>query len=64
METRYILLFFVLLFTFSSCEEDPAPVFGCTDVNAVNYNSEAEDEDIRSVANIFGIKKSLYRDNL
>ena len=45
METRYILLFFVLLFTFSSCEEDPAPVVGCTDVNAVNYNSEAEDDD-------------------
>ncbi|GIR12652.1 MAG: hypothetical protein CM15mP23_12270 [Cryomorphaceae bacterium] len=34
-----------MLFTFSSCEEDPAPVFGCTDVNAVNYNSEAEDDD-------------------
>ena len=45
METRHILLFFVLLFTFSSCEEDPVPVVGCTDVNAVNYNSEAEDDD-------------------
>ena len=45
METRHILLFFVLLFTFSSCEEDPASVLGCTDVNAVNYNSEAEDDD-------------------
>ena len=43
METRQILLFFVLLFTFSSCEEDPVP--GCTDVNAVNYNSEADDDD-------------------
>ena len=43
METRYILLCFVFLFTFSSCEEDP--VAGCTDVNAVNYNSEASDDD-------------------
>ena len=45
METRHILLCIVFLFTFSSCEEDPAPVVGCTDVNAVNYNSEADDDD-------------------
>tara|TARA_B100001093_G_C26856573_1_gene1027719 strand:- start:3459 stop:4022 length:564 start_codon:yes stop_codon:yes gene_type:complete len=45
METHHILLFFVLLFTFSSCEEDPVLVVGCTDVNAINYNSEAEDDD-------------------
>ena len=37
------IIFSFLLFTFSSCEEDP--VAGCTDVNAVNYNSEAEDDD-------------------
>tara|TARA_B100000945_G_scaffold304994_1_gene291034 strand:+ start:1750 stop:2307 length:558 start_codon:yes stop_codon:yes gene_type:complete len=43
METRYILLCFVFLFTFSSCEEDP--VAGCTDVNAVNYSVQAEDDD-------------------
>lgn len=44
METRHFLLLFILLFTFSSCEEDLALV-GCTDMNAVNYNSEAEDDD-------------------
>ena len=37
------IIFSFLLFTFSSCEEDP--VAGCTDVNAINYSSQAEEDD-------------------
>lgn len=43
MKTRHGLFFFVFLFTFSSCEEDPFA--GCTDVNAINYSAQAEEDD-------------------
>lgn len=37
------IIFSFFLFTFSSCEEDPVP--GCTDLNAINYSSQAEEDD-------------------
>ena len=37
------IIFSFFLFTFSSCEEDP--VTGCTDLNAINYSSQAEEDD-------------------
>ncbi len=40
---KFILLFGILLFSFTSCEEEV--IEGCTDNSAVNYDSSANEDD-------------------
>ena len=43
MKLPFKLIILIFSFLFSSCQEDS--VVGCTDVNAINYNAQADDED-------------------
>ena len=43
---KKILLFSISLITLNSCDfPDPIPVEGCTDPNAINYNSSADTDN-------------------
>jgi len=46
--SKYILIFLIAPFVFSSCSDDDDsndPILGCTDPMAVNYNSNADSDD-------------------
>ena len=43
MKLPFKLIILIFSFLFLSCQEDS--VVGCTDVNAINYNAQADDED-------------------
>ena len=45
MKNFKLLTILALLISFSSCEEEEPDIFGCTDTNATNYNSSANQND-------------------
>ena len=46
MKSLYSFIFFMLIIIlFSSCEDQGGPSYGCTDIDACNFDSEAEVED-------------------
>ena len=40
-----ITIIFIIILTFISCKKEEDPVLGCTDSNAMNYNSNATSND-------------------